>query len=51
MKKFIIITIVSLTTVTGMLSSKTTFHQSIKPEVFSISPSLSGFKNDLGQAD
>jgi hypothetical protein len=51
MKKFIIITIVSLTAATGILSSQTTAKPTAKPEAISLAPSTSGFKKDLGQAD
>jgi hypothetical protein len=51
MKKFIIITIVSLTAATGILSSQTTVKQTAKSEAISFAPSISAFKKDLGQAD
>jgi len=51
MKKFIIITIVSLTAATGILSSQTTVKKSATPEAVALAPSTSGFRKDLGQAD
>lgn len=51
MKKFIIVTIVSLSVATGILSSQTTTKQTVKPEVATLTSSTSGFRKDLGQAD
>jgi hypothetical protein len=52
MKKFIIITIVSLTTATGILSSQTNTKPVAKPEVeTAVASSTSAFRKDLGQAD
>jgi hypothetical protein len=51
MKKIIIITIVTLTTATGILSSQTPDKQGAKSEASVIAPSTTAFRKDLGQAD
>ncbi|MDN3579244.1 hypothetical protein [Mucilaginibacter flavus] len=51
MKKIIIITIVSLTSATGILSSQTPAKQSAAPQSATIAPSTIDFRKDLGQAD
>jgi len=52
MKKLIIITLVTLGSATGILSSQTTIRQSVKPEAIAVAPSASSaFRKDLGQAD
>jgi hypothetical protein len=51
MKKFIIITIVSLSVATGILSSQTTTKQTVKPEATTFASSSTAFRKDLGQAD
>ncbi|WP_184550382.1 hypothetical protein [Mucilaginibacter sp. FT3.2] len=51
MKNLIIITIVSLTTASGILSLQTTTKKIAKPEAVALAPSVSDFRKDLGQAD
>ncbi|WP_183562767.1 hypothetical protein [Mucilaginibacter sp. SP1R1] len=51
MKKFIIISILSLSTGTGILSTQTVSKNTVKPLETAINPTLSGFKKDLGSAD
>ncbi len=51
MKKFIIITIVSLVAATGILSSQTSAKPTVKTDVAAVASSTSAFRKDLGQAD